>query len=239
MIHIIQSDGEVPAGLVEGELRRLGVRQRTIGLHIAEALPEISAIRALIVLGGAMGANDDQRHPFLTELKRLIAQAMEREIPCLGICLGGQLLSLAMGGELYAGRDGEKGTYSIMLTDEGREDRLFHGVGHSFISFQWHDDSFSIPPGGTRLAFTGTCHNQAFRVGRRAWGLQFHPEVSREIVAEWSSWTPETAARSGEYLAAFREWEEEYLRAGRRLVENFARIAGFLSAPCRAVSKQG
>jgi GMP synthase-like glutamine amidotransferase len=109
-----------------------------------------------------------------------------------------------MGGELYAGRDGEKGTYSIMLTDEGREDRLFHGVGHSFISFQWHDDSFSIPPGGTRLAFTGTCHNQAFRVGRRAWGLQFHPEVSREIVAEWSSWTPETAARSGEYLAAFR-----------------------------------
>lgn len=238
MIHIIQSDGDVSAGLVEGELRRLGVEQRTIGLHISEALPEISAVRALVVLGGAMGANDDQRHPFLTELKRFIAQAMEREIPCLGICLGGQLLSLATGGELYAGRDGEKGTYSIMLTDQGEGDRLFHGVGQSFISFQWHDDSFSIPPAGTRLAFTGTCHNQAFRVGRRAWGLQFHPEVSREIVAEWSSWTPETAARSGEFLAAFQEWEEEYLQVGRRLVENFARIAGLLPSPCRAVSKQ-
>jgi GMP synthase-like glutamine amidotransferase len=235
MLYIIQNDGEVPAGIVEDELQRLGVERRHVRLHNGEALPELSADSALVVLGGAMGANDDEHYPFLTSLKRFIAQAMERDIPYLGICLGGQLLSLATGGELASGSSGEKGSYSIMLTDEGRGDRLFHGMGHVFISFQWHDDSFSIPPDGTRLAFTGTCHNQAFRVGKRAWGLQFHPEVNREIVVEWSSWSPESAARTGEYVAAFQEWEEEYLLAGRQLVENFVRIAGLLPVPYRSV----
>lgn len=235
MVHIIQNDGKVPPGIVADELGRLGVEQRIVRLHRDEALPELSAVSALIVLGGGMGANDDERHPFLTALKRFIARALERDIPYLGICLGGQLLSLVTGGELASGSSGERGTYSIILTDEGRGDRLFHGMGHGFISFQWHDDSFSIPPEGTRLAFTGTCHNQAFRGGRRAWGLQFHPEVNREIVAEWSSCTPQSAVRSGEYVAAFREWEEEYVLAGRRLVENFVRIAELMPTPCRSV----
>jgi GMP synthase-like glutamine amidotransferase len=235
MVYIIQNDGDVPPGSVEDELQRLGVERTLVSLHKGEALPELSADSAVIVLGGAMGANDDERHPFLTSLKRFIAGTVERDIPYLGICLGGQLLSLATGGELASGSSGEKGTYSIMLTDEGRGDRLFHGVGHSFISFQWHDDSFSIPPDGIRLAFTGNCHNQAFRVGKRAWGVQFHPEVNREIVGEWSSWSPETAARTGEIVAAFQEWKEEYFQAGRRLVENFARIAGLLPFPYRSV----
>ncbi len=235
MIHIIQNDREVPAGLVADELRRQGLESRLIALHNGEALPELSACSALIVLGGSMGAADDRRHPVLAELRRIMARAVAEDVPCLGICLGAQLLSLALGGELHSGRDGEKGTYSITLTDEGRGDRLFQGVGQSFISFQWHDDSFSIPPGGTRLAFTGTCHNQAFRVGRRAWGVQFHPEVNRDLVATWSSWTPEAAARGGEFVAAFREWEEDYFRVGRQLVENFARIAELMPTPCRSV----
>lgn len=226
MIHIIQNDPHVPAGIVGEEPQRRGVEQTVIRLYGGEQLPELSAISAVIVLGGAMGANDDVRHPFLDDLKQFIRVVVEQEIPYMGICLGGQLLSAATGGEVTANTNGEKGTCSIMLTNEGAEDRLFRGIGHSFISFQWHNDSFSIPRGGVRLAFTGTCHNQAFRIGPRAWGLQFHPEVNRDIVREWSSWTPETAARTEEFAAAFQKREPGYCSVSRQLVGSFLEIAG-------------
>jgi GMP synthase (glutamine-hydrolysing) len=225
MILIIQNDPEVPVGIVGEELQRRGVEQTVVRLYDGEQLPELSAISAVIVLGGAMGANDDARHPFLTELKRFIREVVEQEIPYLGICLGGQLLSAAMGGKVTSNSNGEKGTYSIMLTGEGTEDRLFRGISHGFISFQWHNDSFSIPPRAVRLAFTGGCHNQAFRIGPRAWGLQFHPEVNQDIVREWSSWTPETAARTEEFVAAFQERETDYCSVSRQLVANFVEIA--------------
>lgn len=230
MVHIIQNDPEVPAGLVGEELRRRGVERTVVRLYDGERLPEPTAVSAVIVLGGAMGANDEARYPFLADLKAFVARLVRQEVPYLGICLGGQLLSAATGGVVTSGSNGEKGTYSIVLTDEGGEDRLLRGLGEAFVSFQWHDDSFSIPPGGTRLAFTGSCRNQAFRVGKCAWGVQFHPEVTDGIVREWSSWTPETAARTGEFVASFRQWDGEYRQVAARMVENFLEIAGLTAA---------
>lgn len=224
MIHIIQIDPDVPVGIVGEELQRCAVEQTVVRVYDGESLPGVSGVAGVIVLGGAMGANDDTRYPFLTELKRFMATLVEQEKPLLGICLGGQLLSAATGGVVTSNANGEKGTYSIMLTDEGGADPLLRGVGQAFISFQWHNDSFSIPEQGVRLAFTESCHNQAFRIGSRAWGLQFHPEVNHEIVREWSSWTPETAARTEEFVAAFQEWEDDYRAVSRQLVENFVEI---------------
>ncbi len=229
MVHIIQSDREVPAGIVGEELRRRGVDQVIVRLYDGERLPPLAAVSAVIILGGAMGANDDDRYPFLTGLKRFLGKAAALEVPCLGICLGGQLLSVAGGGEVTSNACGEKGSCSITLTDEGLRDRLFHGFDRTFRSFQWHNDTFSIPPGGIGLAYTDACRNQAFRAGSMAWGLQFHPEVSGDIVREWSSWTPETAERSGEFVAAFQESEDEYREVSRRLVGNFLEIAGLVS----------
>lgn len=226
MIHIIQNDPEVPAGIVGDELQRRGVEQFVVRLYAGEPLPEASSARGIIVLGGAMGANDDARFIFLAGLKQFIGDVVRREIPFLGICLGGQLLSIATGGELTSNFQGEKGTCMISLTDEGRRDPLFQGIESSFVSFQWHNDSFSIPPGGVRLASTATCRNQAFRIGEKAWGLQFHPEVNRNIVREWSLWTPDTAAQCDEFVANFQECEEAYRVVSRRLVENFLEITG-------------
>jgi len=233
MIHIIQNDPEVPVGIIGEELQRRGVEQKVVRLYDGEQLPGLTGISAVIVLGGAMGANDDARHPFLTNLKQFIRDVVKRDIPYLGICLGGQLLSAAMDGKVTSNSNGEKGTYSIMLTGEGAEDRLFHGIEGGFISFQWHNDSFSIPPRGVKLAFTATCHNQAFRIGARAWGLQFHPEMSQNMIREWSSWTPETAARTEEFVAVFQEWETDYRLVSRQLVANFLEIAGIeCETPC-------
>jgi GMP synthase-like glutamine amidotransferase len=229
VIHIIQSDPEVPVGIVGTELQRCGVELSVVRVYDGEQLPGLSAVAGAIVLGGAMGANDDARHPFLTDLKRFIGALVEQKIPLLGICLGGQLLSVARGGVVTSNSNGEKVTCAIMLTGEGEQDRLLRGLGPGFVSFQWHNDSFSIPKQGIRLAFTETCHNQAFRIGPRAWGLQFHPEVNREIVREWSSKTSETAANVEEFVAAFQERENDYRAVSRQLVENFVEIAGLIS----------
>lgn len=228
MIHIIQSDREVPTGIVGEELHRRGVEQAVVRLYAGDRLPFLSSVSAVIVLGGAMGANDDAHYPFLSDLKRFLGETVAKKIPCLGICLGGQLLSTATGGEVTSNACGEKGTCSITLTDEGTRDRLFQGISRTFSSFQWHNDTFAIPPGGVRLAHTAACRNQAFSVGPVAWGLQFHPEVTCGIVREWSSWTPETAALSGEYVAAYQKCEDEYRGVSRQLVANFLKVAGLV-----------
>jgi GMP synthase (glutamine-hydrolysing) len=221
MLHIIQNDPEVPPGLVGKELDRLGVAWSAVRPDLGEPLPDISATQAVIVLGGSMGANDDRKHPFLVELKSFIRELVAKDIPYLGICLGGQLLAASLGAAVTSGVHVEKGTYSVMPTEAGAADRLFQGIGREFVSFQWHNDSFAIPEGAERLAFSPACPNQAFRVGHRVWGIQFHPEVDEQIVREWSSWTKETAARTEEFVAAYHAREADYYRVARLLIENF------------------
>lgn len=232
MLYIIQNDPDVPPGIVEHELERLGVERTVIHPYRGEALPDPASARAVIVLGGAMGANDEEEHPFLVDLKAFIRGTVERTTPYLGICLGGQLLAAALGAQVASNSCTELGTCSVMLTEEGGTDRLFRDINPAFITFQWHNDSFAIPEDGIRLAFSSACHNQAFRYGALAWGLQFHPEVDAAIVANWSSWTAETAARTDEILAVYREWETEYCEVARKMVGNFVAIAGLKEKPC-------
>lgn len=231
MLYIIQNDPEVPPGLVAEELDRLGAPWSPLHPYRNEPFPEITAATAVICLGGAMGANDDRRHPFLTPLKSFIADAVQQEVPFLGICLGGQLLAAALGAEVTSNVHIEKGTYSVTLTDAGTEDGLFRGIDREFVSFQWHNDSFAIPPGAERLAFSDACPNQAFRIGALAWGLQFHPEVDEALVRNWSSWTRETAARTESFVADYLEREAGYREVSRRLVENFLEAAGIFPIP--------
>ncbi len=226
MLYIIQNDPEVPPGLIAKELDRLGVAWTAIHPYRGEPLPGLSTNDAVVVMGGAMGANDDVRHPFLTQLKTFIRSLVENQTPYLGICLGGQLLAAALGAEVLSNVYREKGTLPVTLTDTGAEDRLFRGIVPEFVSFQWHNDSFAIPEGAAKLAYSEACPNQAFRVGPCAWGTQFHPEVDEAIVRDWSSWTKETAARSGEFVAEYQEHEAEYREVLRRLMENFVGVAG-------------
>ena len=226
MLHIIQNDAEVPPGLVGQELDRLGVTWTTVHPYRGEPFPRIEATAAIIVLGGAMGANDDSKHPFLAELKAFLREIAGQDIPYLGICLGGQLLAAALGAGVTSGVHVEKGTYSVMLTPEGADDRLFRGIDREFVSFQWHNDNFAVPEGAVRLASSPGCPNQAFRVGTRVWGVQFHPEVDERIVREWSSWTRETRSRTEEFVADYRRREADYRMVCHHMVKNFLEAAG-------------
>jgi GMP synthase-like glutamine amidotransferase len=222
-LHIIQNDPEVPPGTI------LDFLKCPYSLHHpynGEKLPQPDSISALIVMGGAMGANDDQRYPFLTDLKVLIRQVVEAGIPYLGICLGGQLLAAACGAQVVSQRWEELGFLPVYLTAAGKADRLFSGVSKTFTTFQWHHDSFDIPADGVLLASSTACAHQAFRVGTSAWGMQFHPEVTKAIIRNWCAWDCSTQGRVEELTAAFSRAEEEYRTTTRQIIDNFMLSTG-------------
>jgi GMP synthase-like glutamine amidotransferase len=224
MFHIIQNDPEVPPGNIATNLRDMDIPVRVCHVYRNEPLPLPDEAQGVIVLGGAMCANDDQRHPFLVQVKGFIREMVDHRVPYLGICLGGQLLAAAMGGEVVANRWKELGTLEVELTAAGREDRLFAGLTPRFGSFQWHHDSFDIPAKGVLLAASPACPHQAFRIGPCAWGTQFHPEVTEEIIRAWCALDPATHGRADELVAAW-EAESSYGATARRLLENFVGAA--------------
>jgi GMP synthase-like glutamine amidotransferase len=225
MLHIIQNDPEVPPGNILASLKIPYVVKHP---YRGERLPDVNDISSLIVLGGAMGANDDARHPFLSELKNLIREAVSSNIPYLGVCLGGQLLAAALGAKVVPNRWEELGTQNVSLTKEGGNDRLFAGISDTFSTFQWHHDSFDIPDAGVLLAASAICPHQAFRVGKSAWGLQFHPEVTESILRNWSDWNRETAVRTEELVTEFSDQQQIYSAISQILVNNFLKVkSGF------------
>ena len=222
ILHIIQNDPEVPPGNI---LDHLSIPYIIHHPYRGEKLPEVAQVSALIVMGGAMGANDDRQHPFLGDLKNLIRSVVAARIPYLGVCLGGQLLAAAFGAKVVSNRWEERGTLDVSLTQEGKADRLFGGISGRFSTFQWHHDSFDIPAGGVLLASSQACPHQAFRVGDSAWGLQFHPEVKEDIIRGWCAWDSSTLEKAEELVAAFSAEAENYRATGLRLLDNLISVS--------------
>jgi GMP synthase (glutamine-hydrolysing) len=139
----------------------------------------------LVVLGGPMNVDEVGRYPFLADEARWIEQSVAVGLPVLGICLGAQLLAKASGARVYPNAIKEIGWYRVDWTGDAAVDSLFAGCRASSDVFQWHGDTFDLPQNATLLATSTHCRNQAFRVGKSAYGLQFHIEVTAPIIAEW------------------------------------------------------
>jgi GMP synthase-like glutamine amidotransferase len=226
MLHVVQNDPEVPPGNITEHLDAAGIMYCVHHPYSGDPLPEVQDVSALIIMGGAMGANDDHRHPFLYDLKNFIRQVVSAGIPCLGICLGGQLLAAALGARVVSNRWQELGCLPVVLTAEGCRDILFAGMPAELDTFQWHQDSFDIPVGGVLLASSPVCPHQAFRIGSDAWGTQFHPEVTEQIIRDWCARESATSARVDELLSDFRSIEAPYRAAAQRMLANFLATAG-------------
>lgn len=221
MLHIIQNDPEVPPGNLTENLADQGITFRLHQIYRGETLPTLDDMTALIVLGGAMGANDDDRFPFLSPLKQLIQACLKQQRPYLGICLGGQLLAAAADSPVVSCRWEELGTLAVSLTQKGETDQLFAGISSPFSTFQWHHDSFDLPAEATLLASSPACPHQAFRLGSNAWGLQFHPEVTEQIIRTWAAWDPATACRTEQLLTDFQAVQSAYQNTAKRILHNF------------------
>lgn len=150
-----------------------------------EPIPHLNGYHALIALGGPQNADEDNTYPYLAQEKRLLRHVIERDIPYLGICLGGQLLARALDAPVHRHCCTEIGFFEVQLTEEGKRDPLFAGLSGYQQVLQWHEDTFDIPAGAVRLATGDGAENQAFRFGRRAYGLQYHIEVTPSMLDTW------------------------------------------------------
>lgn len=152
-----------------------------------EGFPCSSEISGTIALGGPMGANDDETHPWIRAECDLLRASVLAELPTVGICLGGQMIARALGGRVERHTEVELGWFPIELNEAGKGDRIMGAAGKSPMVYQWHQDTFHLPPGAVLLARSQYCERQAYRLGERVYGFQFHPEADRQLVHEWLS----------------------------------------------------
>jgi GMP synthase (glutamine-hydrolysing) len=173
-------------GTLNPLLKRAGFRIRYVNFaRYPDAQPSLYGYDGLIVLGGPMSVNDTNRLPHLiTELK-VIEDALRREIPVLGICLGAQLIAKTLGADVYPNREKEIGWYDVSPTQEAFNDPLLMELQKTEKIFQWHAETFDIPKSTSHLAFSSLCANQAFRYGTKVYGFQFHMEVDAPMIHRW------------------------------------------------------
>jgi GMP synthase (glutamine-hydrolysing) len=175
-----------PLGTLDPMLRNRGHRVRYVNFHRDPAAqPEIDRYDALIVLGGPQMPDQGDRYPHLQVEMQCIEQALQRDLPVLGICLGAQLLAYTLGGGVRSMPKWEIGWYELEPTHQSAADPLFCALVEPHPVFQWHGYTFDLPAGATHLASSATCENQAFRYGRHAYGLQFHLELDERLINRW------------------------------------------------------
>jgi GMP synthase-like glutamine amidotransferase len=170
----------------------------------------------IITMGGPMSVHDEDRYPFLGEEVGFLRKDIEGNVPLLGICLGAQIIARSCDAWVGKAKKKELGWKDVFITEAGKQDLLFQGVSDVMRVFQWHEDTFDIPQGSTFLATGWDCENQAFRY-RNAFGLQFHIEVTREMLCQWFEGSPELDT----ILQGYEEIEGVLTTCAKTIYSNF------------------
>ena len=165
-------------------------QQNYVIKYVEAGLDSISKIQPLspdlvVILGGPIGAYEEQDYPFLVDELRLLERRLQADLPTLGICLGAQLMARALGARVYPGADKEIGWSPLKLSDAGRNSALSNLAAEYTDVLHWHGDTFDLPVGATHLASSQKYQNQAFSWGKSALALQFHPEVTPLGLERW------------------------------------------------------
>ena len=238
MLHpllIIKNITHEGQGLLESLLCDYGITADVQDLSQGGSFPDPRNYGAVVVLGGPQSANDCT--PVMQLQLRQIGRIVQEGIPFLGICLGMQVLVKAGGGKViscplketgFSDADGSQ--YSIELTEAGRAERLFDGLENHIAVFQLHGETVELPPSGMELLATGNhCRHQAVKVGKNAYGLQCHFEMTRPMFAEWLTIDTDLKQMNHQrLLAQFDALHNNYTATGRQLLFNFLRIAGLV-----------
>jgi len=173
-------------GTLDPLLRDSGFRIKYVNFERhPDMVPSLNGYDGLIVLGGPMNVDEVDKYPYLDTEVRLIRKALEADMPMLGICLGSQLTAKALGAKVGKNPEKEIGWYDVSPTKEGQKDPLISHFSKKENLFQWHGDTFDLPPGAVLLASSKLCKNQAFRHGDKVYGFQFHLEVDEPMIERW------------------------------------------------------
>jgi GMP synthase (glutamine-hydrolysing) len=174
---------------------------------------------AIIVLGGAMHPDEEDRHEWLRPELSYLEQQLDRGTPLLGVCLGSQLIARAAGAAVFRAEEPEVGWLPVELTEAADSDPVASSLPPSFEAFQWHHYTHDLPDGAVELARSRVC-TQAFRLGN-AWGVQFHPEVRGEQVEAWLAEDPDDVPDAAALRTATRDRITGWNHLGRRLCNAF------------------
>lgn len=171
-------------GSLEDAARSLGIECVCADLFRNSSAPvSVDEFDGLMLMGGPMSANDDL--PYLRKELEQIDRAVAQHKPVLGVCLGSQLIAKALGAKVYRNQVKEIGWAPVYWTESARADPLFTGLTAPETMFHWHGETFDLPPGAELLAWSDRCRHQTYRVQDNIYGLQFHLEVTPQMITEW------------------------------------------------------
>jgi GMP synthase-like glutamine amidotransferase len=219
-------------GVFADEMRDRGVEldEWTLSERGTGPPREIADYDAVLTFGGAMHADQEDLHPWLRFEKDFLAAMLDDGLPILAVCLGTQVLADAAGGEARRASEPEIGWIEIEVTDEGEDDPVIGPLAPSFTGFQWHSYEALPPEGAAILARTPVCP-QAYRIGDRVWGIQFHAEVTERDAIGWTARYDEDpkAVEIGldpeEMMGSIREQMAPWNEIGRALCRRFLDVA--------------
>jgi GMP synthase-like glutamine amidotransferase len=174
-VHVLQHVPFEGLGSIEVWLSQRGARVTSTRFFDGAPLPALTGLDLIIALGGPMSVNAEEEHPWLREEKRFLADAVASNLSVLGICLGAQLIAGALGSRVYPNAEREIGWFSVFA--EPAAPGVFAFPTRTKV-FHWHGETFDLPRGAVHLARSAACCNQAFQMGRRVMGLQFHLETT-------------------------------------------------------------
>ena len=220
---VLQHVAHEGPGSIARVLAEHAVSVVVVRLDLGAALPSVDEVGGLVVMGGPMGVHDTDDHPWLAGERALIRAAVDAGLPVLGVCLGAQQLAAALGAAVTTGPVDEVGPGQVELTADGRRDPVlgpeYNGLsGTSVPCVHWHRDTFALPGGSTHLAATRAYPHQAFRVGARAYGLQFHVEVDPDLADAWRPLLPHGVSLDEGSVARVED-------VGRRVLHRFVEVA--------------
>ena len=221
-------------GVFRDFLREDGIEWTAVELDAGDPIPDLEAYDALWVMGGPMDVWEDDILPWLAPERAAIREAVvEREMPFFGFCLGHQLLAQALGGEVGPATTPEIGILEVELTEAGRTSPIFAGLPGTHSCLQWHSaEVLQAPPGARILAASRDCAVQALGFAGHAFSIQYHVEITRDTVREWSAvpaYEQALERATGEGALAGFEADAaahmaDFNRSARRIYENFMRI---------------
>jgi GMP synthase (glutamine-hydrolysing) len=228
---VVEHEQQCPPGWVGEWLVEAGCSVDVRRPHRGDHLPEdLSGHRSMVVLGGSMNAYAEADHPWLGRVKALVRAAVADLTPVLGICLGHQLVAVALGGAVHTNPRGQQiGVLAPGWLPEAFEDGLFSSVAGAAVSVQWNNDVVSVlPPDAVVLARTPHGEVQAARFAPTVWGVQSHPEAGEEIVRAWAENDRDDALERGvdvdSYLRDVAAAREDLRRSWQPLAAGFAQL---------------